>query len=474
MRSNWLIHRLFTFILLEFVILGLILRLQYIPKKFQHFSQVGQFKDFSERYQCKPLNFFQPKNETDLLEFLQNVRSTHQTIRVVGGGHSMSPIAFSKHNLVNLDFMNKLIDVNTTSKQVTVQAGIRIKDIAKSISKYHLSLSNVGQITEQSIAGAISTSTHGSSSFLPKSKMLEFGSLSTQIVRMKILDAKGEFHYASKKENPDLFDAARCSLGALGIITEVTIQCQELHHLEIIESEENFIEVIQDYENYLLNKKYFRFWYIPYTNRSKVIYFQKTTEPKRNGIFNKIADSIGLPFVMNIISIARMFNVPPTEFISKYFFVKRNFIDRPDLVLTAPHPPVYSEIEYFFPIEKLNEVHKEFRKYVLSSKVYYNLISEIRFIAKDDIWLSPFYNRDSVAISVILYDLNSIWESYSNDLEKIFIKHQGRPHYGKHHNRNATNLKHEFEKWDDFLKIRNQMDPDGIFLNDYLKNIFGL
>jgi FAD/FMN-containing dehydrogenase len=149
-------------------------------------------------------------------------------------------------------------------------------------------------------------------------------------------------------------------------------------------------------------------------------------------------------------------------------------VDRSDQALTGPVPETYTEMEYFFPIEKFEEIHQEFRKYILSSKVEYNFVAEVRFVAADDIWLSPFYKRDSVSLSVVLYDQNDVWKEFCDGLEVLYAKYGGRPHWGKYHSRNAENLKPHYEKWNDFLKIRETMDPHKTFVNEYLEASLGI
>jgi FAD/FMN-containing dehydrogenase len=465
-----ILSTIFKLILFSLVILALVLRMEYHPRTFKKFQQAGEFTDFSGRHKCNPSNFYQPETEKQLIDFIKNVTRNQEKLRVIGAGHSMSQISMTEGNLVNLDKLNKLIAVNPNSRTITVQAGIRLKDLSTMVVKYNLSLLNVGQILEQSIAGAISTSTHGSTSNGKKGS-LKYGSLSTQVLKMKIIDSKGNSHYASNNHNKDLFDAARCGLGSLGIITEVTIRCKRLKNLQIFEETRRFSNTIKNHQKILSSSEYFRFWWVPYSNNSKVISFKETKKEQFKDFKFQLSNFLAIPIAMNFISLGKLFGVNTHKYLSDYFFIDKNAIGRPHEVLSAPHPAIYSEIEYFFPIENLQKVHKEFREYVLQHQVYYNLISEIRFIAKDDIWISPFYKRDSVAISVILYDSNSIWEEYSRGIETIFMKYQGRPHWGKHHERNSTNLKTEFDRWDDFLKIRRKMDPEGTFLNDYLIKI---
>eukprot|EP01080_Neovahlkampfia_damariscottae_P005336 gene5336-9145_t len=460
------------FIFFVVVLICLVIRLEYHPQEFEKQKELKFWTDYSRVHVCHPKQFYQPKTEIELIEIIKNVTKHKEHLKIVAAGHAMSPIAMTNDNLVNLDYFNKIIDVK--DNLVTVQAGIRLKELVEILPLYGLSLKNVGQILEQSVAGAISTSTHGSTGLLKNGK-LNHGSISTQIVSLKIIDSNGNIHVATKTENVDLFKAARCGLGALGVIIEVTIECEKQFNLELTEGRENFFEVLTDYRNHLSSNDYFRFWWVPGSNISRTISFKRTNLPSTQGVFNKFMRFFEVPLLINFLNLGKYIGKRRLmRILGDYALQPKVIIDRSDLALTGPVPEFYTEMEYFFPIEKFQQVHQEFRDYILNSPFEYNFIAEIRFIAADDIWLSPFYKQDSVSISTVLYDQNDIWKDFADGLEKIYKKYNGRAHWGKHNERKASDIKHQYEKWDDFLKVRSKMDPEGTFLNDYLKRVFGL
>ena len=462
----------FKFIIFVSVIICLVLRLEYRPADFTKQKNLKFWTDYSRRHVCHPKQFYQPKTEEELINIIKTSTKNKEKLKIVAAGHAMSPIAMTNDNLVNLDYFNKIIKVEDNF--VTVQAGIRLRELVEILPLYGLALKNVGQILEQSIAGAISTSTHGSTGLLKNGK-LNHGSISTQITSLKILDSMGKFHIATKTENKDLFDAARCSLGALGVIVEVTIECEKQFNLELTEGREKFWNVLPNYKKYLSSNDYFRFWWVPGSNISKTISFKKTKKLSNQGLFKQFMRYFEVPLLINILNLGRIFGKRNIiRFLGDFLLQPKVIVDRSDKALTGPVPEFYAEMEYFFPIEKFEEIHKEFRNYILNSKFEYNFIAEIRFVASDDIWLSPYYGRDSVSISTVLYDQNDIWKDFADGLEKIYAKFDGRCHWGKHNERKSSNLKHQYEKWDDFLKLRQKMDPHGTFLNDYLKRVFGL
>jgi L-gulono-1,4-lactone dehydrogenase len=462
---------LFKFLLFVLVVIVLVFRLEYRPVDYNSQKKLKFWTDYSKRQVCHPHTFHQPKTEEELINIIKNTTKNGQKLKIVAAGHAMSSIAMSNENLVNLDYLNKLKSVQ--GNIVTVQGGIRLKELVEVVASHGLAMNNLGQILEQSIAGAISTSTHGSTGLMENGK-LKHGSISTQVVSLKLIDSNGNIHVTSKTQNPDLFSAAKCGLGAIGVILEVSLECEKAFNLELTESIEQFTDVLANYKKTLSSNEYFRFWWIPGANVSKSMTFKRTALPTTVGPFQKFMKRFEVPLLINILNIGKFLgNRRIMKFISN-LLAHKVAVDRSDQALTGPVPETYTEMEYFFPIEKFEEIHEEFRKYILSSKVEYNFVAEVRFVAADDIWLSPFYKRDSVSLSVVLYDQNDVWKEFSDGLEVLYAKYGGRPHWGKHHSRNAENLKPHYEKWNDFLKIRETMDPHKTFVNEYLEASLGI
>lgn len=404
-----------------------LLSLNYQPKSFKEYQTKGYWTDYSLLQVCKPSHWHQPADIRELQGLISKITQNKERLKVVAAGHAMSSLAMTDGHIFNLDNLNKVINVDKEKKQVTVEAGIRLKELTEFLATQELSLRNVGQILEQSIAGAMSTSTHGSTAYEKGTKKLTHGSISTQIVSLEILDSKGKIHFASQTENKDLFDAARVGLGAIGVITKVTIQCVDAFRLERHESSGYILDVVDNIDKHLTENDYFRFWWIPYTNVTKLLAFKKTDKPKNlTPIQQFIQQKLEVPILISILSLGRVIGFPNIfQFLALIIKQEKSIIERSDLALTGPVTEKYVEMEYFMPIEKFKEAHEAIRKYILESPVQYNFVNENRFIKADDIWLSPYYKRDSVSISIVIYDQDKVWENYARGAEKIFVKYGG-------------------------------------------------
>lgn len=235
----------------------------YQPKNFQIQSQIGEWVDFSLQQRCKPKRFYQPKTQQEIIEIIQEAKKNNENIKVVGAAHSMSSIAMTSGTIVNLDYYNKVLDVNIPQKTIKVQAGIRLYQLNFILNAVGLAMQNLGQITEQSIAGATQTCTHGTG--------IQYGCLSTFILEMDIILANGSVITASRTENPEIFQAARVGLGALGIVSTVTLQCTDAFKLHKQEGPIELNLLYRRIPRLIKQHEFFKFWWIPHTNMAKYL-----------------------------------------------------------------------------------------------------------------------------------------------------------------------------------------------------------
>ena len=176
-----------------------------------------RFRNWDGSLACRPGHFYQPESEEEVLGIVREASDVGGTVRTVGAGHSWSPLVLTDDTLINLDKLDRVVSVDAEQQRVTVQAGIRIKELNRLLPRYGLAMRNLGSIGEQSIAGAISTATHGTG--------IKLGALHTQVVGIELVTGEGGLLSISEETDPELMAATRVSLGALGVITQVTIQC---------------------------------------------------------------------------------------------------------------------------------------------------------------------------------------------------------------------------------------------------------
>lgn len=249
-----------------------------VPESLRSFQLTKIFhKTWAGTFFCQPHAIFQPTNLDELKELVKQAKLNGKTIMTVGSGHSPSDMTMTNDWLCNLDKLNKVLKVETKpgnpfpSHEVTVEAGIRIYQLNDFLRENGLAIQNLGSISEQSIAGLISTGTHGSSP--------NHGLVSLQVKSLKVLNSSGEEVYASQEENVDVFRAALCSVGKIGIITEVTLRVSTSFNLKSRQEIINFSTLLNKWDTLWLESEFIRIWWFPYTEKCVLWRADKSDEP---------------------------------------------------------------------------------------------------------------------------------------------------------------------------------------------------
>jgi FAD/FMN-containing dehydrogenase len=353
-----------------------------------------------------------------------------------------------------------------------MSAGIRIRDL---ISKYlvpnQLAMINLGSIADQSIAGAISTSTHGTG--------LGIGSLATQVVAMTLVTGQGELLRISANEHPELLPAARVSLGALGVITQVTIQCIPECNLRLRAEEHPFDDVLDGIEALTKQNERVRLYWFPNTDSFLVTTFNKTDEPatpddpeviqwfKNNFVRHDLFELLlktgeRLPdFVDELNRFAAGVAWQPEERVGP----------SNELLLNAAPVPRHIECEYAVPFERAAEALRTMRRLIDQNGYRANVPVDVRFVAADENMLSPSYSRDVCYIGAHTSTENFAKQYYAG-FETAMKALGGRPHWGKCFNLTAAEARACYPMYDAFNEIRKRLDPKGIFVNQLIHDLF--
>eukprot|EP01080_Neovahlkampfia_damariscottae_P010787 gene10787-3404_t len=465
------------FVTLISIVLYLITYSEKQPFSFEEFKKLKVLQSYTTFDKSFPKEFLQPKTVEEIISIIKKSNKDKKIVKVIGSGHSLNAIGMTNDTLLNLDFLNKVIEVNKKNKQITVEGGIRLKDLNIVLEKHGLSLSNLGTITEQSIAGAIITGTHGTSSL--KNGKIFHGPISSFITSFEMIDGEGNIHFASKDNNLELYNAGRISLGALGIITKVTIQCESFFRIETEKLIQSVPETISNFRNYLKDNDFVTLWYFPYADKF-IVKLQKKTKKEitiKSDFQKYIQGYEGFLFV----KIRRIFEYISYSIMQHLFMVifspKSRDVEKSYLALSpfggngADKP--YNAMEYIIPLENFEKFHEEFRYFMNNSPVKSNFFNEIRFIGKDSsMWLSKF-QFDAASFHIELHNQSSEkWKQYHLEAERILKKYGGIAHWAKTFSKTKEELKKDYPKFEDFKKLRKQMDPNGIFYNEFLKNLF--
>ncbi len=417
------------------------------------------WKNWSGSQIAYPERRFAPASTEEVQEI---ITATKGTVRAVGSGHSFSSLVPNEDTILSLSRLSGVLSHNPDELTAVIGSGSRLGALGQMLYDNGQSLINMPDIDKQSLAGAISTSTHGTGQ--------NYGSLSSYVTGLKIVKANGELVECNKNKNPELFQAARVSLGSLGIITEIEMQNQTPFRLQNESWAEPMEDLIEKAEAYKEEYRNFEFYYIPHTgygigygnretNDTNVVHQTDTSNE----------DVMTLKAVNNYLGWSRTLQ---GQAISFFMPGSEKVISR-DLswkMYSAQRNVRFNEMEFHVPIENGIACLREIMRLVDTDSQNIWFPVEFRYVKKDDIWLSPFYQRDTFSIAVHQYHEND-FHPLHKEAQEIFKRHNGRPHWGKNHYLKAESFKHLYPKWNDFQEVRREMDPDGKFLNQHLKDV---
>ena len=407
-----------------------------------------QWTNWAGHISCLPHTLSTPRSEAELVALIGDARRAHAQIRVVGSGHSFVPLCATDGLLLSLDGLQGVIATDAASQQATVWAGSKIWQLGDPLWNAGLAMANLGDIDRQSIAGAISTGTHGTGPTL--------GNISTQVVALRLVIASGEVVNCSAQQEPELFKAAQVSLGALGVITQVTLQLLPAYPLHEQTWVADFADCTAHLDELIANNRHFEFFWSPgedacamkALNPPIILEDGQRVPPRQNLERGLGGEARG--------RLARYLHSPRTDRSYRIFPSERNL--------------KFNEMEFALPAAHGPDCLRELRQLMQQKHRDVLWPIEYRTLAADDLWLSPAYNRAAVTIS-IHQAAELLYQDFFGDAEAIFRNHHGRPHWGKMHTHSARDLAALYPQWEHFQTMRTQVDPTGLFLNDYLRTM---
>ncbi|MGN9811108.1 D-arabinono-1,4-lactone oxidase [Micromonospora sp. BQ11] len=410
-----------------------------------------------------------PATLDDVVEAVRATAAAGGTLRPVGSGHSFTAVAVTDDRRMELTRLDTGVHVDTVRRLVTVPAGTTLHTLNDLLAAHGLALPNLGDIDAQTVAGAISTGTHGTGA--------AYGCLSTFVEALTLVTGTGEVLRCSADENPDVLAAARVSLGALGVLTEVTLRCVDAFVLRAHERPAPLTDVLAELPDLIPGHDHVEFYWFPYTDRVQV----KTNDrvpsddrplPRWRGWLDDelLANTVFAGACRLGRAVPAL--VPAISAVSARALTERVYTGRSDAVFCTPRRVRFVEMEYGLPRDTLPEALEALRRIVdrLPFKVLFPV--EVRFTAADDVWLSHGHGRESAYIAVHQY-VGTPYEPYFRAFEKVAAELGGRPHWGKLHWRDAESLAPAYPHWRDFQRVRNHLDPHRVFQTPHLTRILG-
>jgi FAD-linked oxidoreductase len=428
---------------------------------------MNHFQNWGKTLRFKPQYIEYPINEGEVKLLVKRAYSQGKTIRVVGSGHSWTPLIESEDILVSLDKMQGLIKADPEKSRVKVWAGTKLKTLGKILHQQGLAMENLGDIDVQSIAGALSTGTHGTG--------IDFGTLATQLVEISFVNGKGDLITCNKENDPDLFRAAQISLGALGIITSYTIQAVPAYVLAYQARKADLNQTLTKLDEYKKSTRNFEFYWFPYTKTVQLKFLNRSSDRPQTGLWRKFNQSFLENGVAGFLSRVTAWFPALAATTSRIFAAgigSEKYVNYSYKVFATQRNVRFYEMEYNIPAEKFAQVLLEIEECILKNRFRVHFPIECRFVKADDIMISPARERESAYIAVHMYR-GMPYNPYFEAIEKIFRQHGGRPHYGKMNTCTYADFKNMYVDWDKFIALRDELDPEGVFLNDYLRGIFG-
>ena len=429
---------------------------------------MATWRNWAGNQKANPLSIEAPKSVSELSAIVSRASEQGQKVKAVGSGHSFTSAAATNGRMIRLENLNGILHIDHASCQVTVGGGTRLSDLNMLLHTEGLALANLGDIAYQTVAGAISTSTHGTGRALT--------GLAGQVVAMKLIDGQGEIIECSKTLNPQIFDVARVSVGALGIITEYTLQAVPSFRLRALEQPMRLDDVLENAHDLASAHDHFEFFWIPHTKWALTKRNNRTEDelqplPRVKGWIDKTFMENYAFGALCRVGRARPSLIPrlATALPSSG---SREYVDQSFKIFASPRIVRFYEMEHALPVEALVPALNEIRAMVDRKGYLLNFPVEVRFTKGDDVPLSTAYGRDSAYIAVHVYK-GMECEPFFRDVEDILREYDARPHWGKMHYRDAEELSKLYPRWDEFIALRNQLDPQRTFSNAYSDTVFG-
>lgn len=429
-----------------------------------------EWTNWSGWVRAKPRDSFKPKSES---EIVAAVRDGTAPVRVVGSGHSFTALGQTSGSLISLDDHQGVVGVSGKDLTATVRAGSKIHALGRPLFDAGVGLKNQGDIDRQAIAGAVGTGTHGTGPTL--------GSLSAEVKSFRLVAADGQVLDCSPTSNADVWEAGRVSFGSLGVMSEITLGVRKAYKLR----ERNWLmpagDCWRDLAKLRDGHRHFEFFWFPYAGEVVAKSLVDTDEGVAAPLSSEemlargermTADQRTFKYGCEVARVVPRLSARLQRLFTKGAMGTSSRARWSHEIFPSPRNIKFNEMEYAVPAANGADCIREIAEVIRARKIAGVYPLEFRFVKADDIWLSPFYRRDAVTISVHQYHRQSYDELFGA-AEGIFRRYGGRPHWGKLHTLKAADFEKLYPRFGDFCALRARLDPQGKFLNTHLADIFG-
>jgi len=430
-------------------------------------AAAGEWVNWAGDQACRPARTIRPASREELAEAVGAAAAAGQKVRVAGSGHSFTEAALTEGTMVDLAALAGVLDADPGSGLVKVGGGTVLADLNEELARLGLAMENLGDIDRQTIAGAISTGTHGTGAKLRN--------ISAQVEGLELVLADGSVRHLGTATDPELLRAARVGVGALGAIAAVTLRCVPAFNLLRVDSPHPREEVLGSFEEHAAANDHFELFTFPYSDLALVLERNCVEEPPRpRGRGAAYLNDIVLEnWALGLLAATGKTmprTIPALSRLAGRLASGSRTSDRSDRVFVNERRVRFTEMEYALPREHGPEAARRVVEWVRRNEYPVFFPIEMRVSASDDAFLSPAHERDSAYIAVHQYR-GMEWRPYFEAVEEIMNDYGGRPHWGKRHFQTATSLAQRYPAWQDFQRARDLLDPTRTFANEYTARV---
>ena len=429
----------------------------------------ARWRNWAGDQRCAPVAIERPLNREQLAEVVRGAGERDLRVRASGSGHSFTDIALTDGVMVRCDRLDRVLSVDVERGLVKVEAGMVLHDLTRKLDDYGVAFENLGDIDRQTIAGSIATGTHGTGA--------RFRSISAQIEAIDLVLADGSSLEISADSDPGALAAARTGLGTLGVVYAVTIRTVPAFTIDRVDSPKPLDEVLASLDELNAASDHFEFYVFPHTRTALCRESRRTDEPpqprSRAAVYAQevmLENWVGGAFALAARRLPSQ--IPRIARIAANGTGRSRKVDRSYKVFASERRVKFTEMEYGIPREHVAEAVRRVLQHAARVRPAVAFPIEVRFAAADDVLLSAAHARD-VAYVAVHQDRKLDWQPYFRGVEEIMDSYGGRPHWGKRHFQDAASLAPRYPRWKDFLSLRDRLDPDRRFANDYTDRVLG-
>ncbi|KZV72286.1 L-gulonolactone/D-arabinono-1,4-lactone oxidase [Peniophora sp. CONT] len=440
-------------------------------------AEQAVFENWAGTFRCSPLSIFEPASERDLELIFELARREGRTVRAVGVGHSPSDLACTSGYMVRMNRMDAIVEVNTEKRYVVAQGGIILQRLHAVLDAHGLAMINLGSISDQTLAGMVTTATHGTGYEQPV--------LSTHVLSVRLMLPDGSRVVCSRTEQTDLFFATLCGLGATGILLDIKMQAVSRFRLREVQDTRPFDAVVDKFDGIMRSSEFVRLWWFPQDRAIRVSAMDKSSEPKQplqSWLWNSLVGYHVLQFLLFIGIFIPSFNLSVGRFTS--WLIRKPTVTVDDSLDVFNIDCKYRQhtTEWAIPYENSQLCLRELRdwfeqEFADPHGLRPHCALEVRVSAADDIWLSPSFGQRMCWIGIMQYKpygFNVPYRTLFRKFEDIVARHGGRPHWAKAHHLRPADLRAMYPRFDDFSAVLHRIDPSGMMRNEYVsRHIMG-